>query len=335
MDGLIDTDASNVSIKDRLNLLRERRFTWENLQWKIFPAESFSDSYRAYDFAGGVYAALEGSNDFTAFTLPTKTCEGSRKSHHLDFPARDFAMDPTQDLVVFLGEQAVNDPAIYLYVRTYESIVPHPHSEQSRILVHSQTRPDACMVQIADNHLALAWNDHDETELSIQIWDWKSGTLIHDQLLEDSGGRSESFTFLSPRTFAIGVKKLSGYISIWNLDSGTEVSRLCFPEMIDGEWCIHRVSVDTPPFMARPRPNHAFMVSPTHRIHTFSLSYTGSAGSLSLQVYVPNGFLLSCAMSLANSERNDSSIDVPWENWGPRNTRIRELGPQNYVDCHK
>ncbi|TFK62398.1 hypothetical protein BDN72DRAFT_964576 [Pluteus cervinus] len=336
MDGLIDTDTSDLSIKDRFDLLRERRFTWENLQWKKFPAESFPGLCHLYELAGGVYAALDANNDFTALTLPTKTCEGSRKSYHLDFPARDFVMDPTQDLVVFLGGQVANDPAIHLHVRTCESAGrrPHPHSEQSRLLVHSQGRPDAWMIQIADNHVALAWNDDTETELNIRIWNWKSGTLIHEQILQDSGGRAQSFTFLSPKTFAIGFKRLSGYISIWNLDSGTEVSRLHFPELVEGDRWVHRLSVDTPPFMARPRRNHTLMVSPTHRIHTFLLTYARYAsGWPSIRVYVPNGFLLSCAMP-RSSERNGSNIDVPWENWGPRNTWIREAGLRDHHDLH-
>ncbi|TFK71042.1 hypothetical protein BDN72DRAFT_494040 [Pluteus cervinus] len=331
MDGMIDTNASNLPVVDRLALLRERRAAWHSLDWQLFPAQSFPRSYHAYDFVGGTFAILL-NNEFIAITFPTKTSEGSRKSHHLDFAARDFAMDPTQDLAIFLGEQVANDPVTYIYVRTYETIASHPQSEQSRIAVHLNERPHDCMVQIVEDLFAFASSNSDESRLDIRIWNWKTGQIVHDHshLVDDADqGRAESFALLSSKAFAIGIKTDSGHISIWDIDSGAEVSRLCLPELADpDEWSLESVSVDAPPYLAHPRPDRTFMTSPGHRVISFSLTY--STGSVDLRAYILSDFLT----SYATPRSSDQDIDVPWEDWGPLNTRVMDAGDQDDSDTH-
>ncbi|TFK62411.1 hypothetical protein BDN72DRAFT_882672, partial [Pluteus cervinus] len=330
MDGMVDTCSSNLPIKERLALLRERRSAWDNLQWQIFPTQDIPTACDFYEFMGGTFAFID-EDQFTPITLPTKTPEGSRKTHQLDFTALDFAMDATQDVVIFLAEQIVNNPSTDLYVRTYNSLEPHPLSERPCIPVGFQERPPTCTVQIAGDILALVFNDADEIELYIRIWNWKSGRLIHEQALTNSGAKPDVFILLSAQAFALVFRTDSGYISIWNLDSGTEVSRLCLPEIIQNAE-LEEVTVDTPPLFARPQwPDRVFARSPDQRIQVFSLAYHSEEAAPLLQVHILNEFLLSYATPPPSS--NQDPVSVRWDDWGPRNTRILNMGYSEDAHC--
>ncbi|TFK62400.1 hypothetical protein BDN72DRAFT_903256 [Pluteus cervinus] len=322
MDGMLDTGTSSLSVKDRLALLRERRSAWDNLQWKLFPPQDIPGAYLAYNFVGGIFGIVQDDNVFTAMTLPTTTSEGSKKSHQLDFAPRNFAMDPTQDVVIFLAEITMQVLRYHLIF----SMAPHPHSESPRILVHPEERPQECVIQIIDDIFALACSTEDDTELWIRIWNWKSGERIHERILTGPDARADSFTLLSSKAFLIGVASGSGYIGIWNLDSGTEVSRLCFPELIAGE--LEDAAVDASPYFAQPWPDGVFMTSPEKRIHVFSLSYWEDEAEISLRAHVLNELLLSYAKPPTINLSLDP-VQVRWEDWGPRNTRVLLIDSSN------
>ncbi|TFK62401.1 hypothetical protein BDN72DRAFT_848732 [Pluteus cervinus] len=331
MDGMVDTGWSNLPVKQRLALLRERRSAWDNLQWELFPEETIPNVYHAYDFVDGTYAIIRNHKEFTAVIPPTKTTEGRRLTRHLEFSARDFSMDPTQDVIIFLGEQDINNPTIYLHVRSYESMSPHPQSEQSRIPVNCQERPYDCLLQVVDDLFALSCNDTLETKMDIRIWNWKTGKLIFEKRFADVGIKAESFTFINSQAFAIADPSENGYIGIYDLSSGTEVSRLHFPELADG--ALQNIDADTPPFFANPWSDRVFMTSPRSRIHTFSLSYWCDEGDLVLRAYLKNEILLSHATPRASEADSLGPRNVRWEDWGPKNTRIREMDPMEDSHC--
>ncbi|TFK71029.1 hypothetical protein BDN72DRAFT_958405 [Pluteus cervinus] len=332
MDWMIDTRTSNLPMKERLALLRERRSAWDNLQWRILPRETIPSTYLAYDFVDGTYGIIQDNHEFMATVLPTKAREGHRKTHHLDFSVRDFCMDPTQDVIVFLGEPDTNDPATYLYVRSYESMAPHRESEQSRILVNCPQRPHNCMLQVVDNLIGVACNNRPGTELEIRIWNWKTGKQVYDGGSADTtGATAYSYTILNSQAFAVGTALTSGYVSIVDITSGIEVSRLLFPRLLSGE--IRSIEVDSPPFLARPLKDCIFMASSTFRVHTFRLNYwSRDEGVLVLRAYILNEFLLSYATP-STSVQGPFPQEIPWEEWGPHNTRIMQADPWSDTHC--
>ncbi|TFK62399.1 hypothetical protein BDN72DRAFT_392250 [Pluteus cervinus] len=323
MDCMIDTGMSNLPITDRLTLLRKRRFAWDNLQWNVLPKKTIpaANTYHTYDFVAGTYALI-GGDEFIAVTLPTTAHQGIQKTHTLDFRALDFVMDPTQDVVIFLGYQMTADPSsTYLYVRTYESMTPHPQSEQSRILVNSSSRSRVYQLHLNGDIFALA-NSHPTRDAEIRIWNWKTAKLIIELTVTNS--RAESFAFLSSEAFAMVIRTDSGYISIYDVSSGTEISRLRFPELTYGS--LSSAIVDTPPFLAQPRPDCVVATSPKHRIHTFMLTYASDESDYNLQAYILNEFLLSYATPPTAGQGSSIHIkDVRWEDWGPHNTRIVQV----------
>lgn len=89
----------------RLTWVRDWKESWDKLDWAIFPEETIAGGSHAYDLTGGVFGALVEDN-FVALSLPSKTRGSEQVSRALDFHARDFAMDQTQDLVIFFERQA-------------------------------------------------------------------------------------------------------------------------------------------------------------------------------------------------------------------------------------
>lgn len=109
---MIDGPPSSVSPAERLKVLLERRKAWSLLDWKKEVISPMEGACQAYELVGGVFAKsmipgpfhnlTEIHPQFTASWLPSSGGEGRTMQIDLDIVARDFAMDPSQDLIIFL-----------------------------------------------------------------------------------------------------------------------------------------------------------------------------------------------------------------------------------------
>ena len=91
---------------DLLQKLRDRQKAWEQLDQKKFRV-TFSGDFsecRAYELVAGTFSTSNGSNLFVIW-LPSATHDGRilrRKT--IGLSVRDFAIDPTEDIIVFLED---------------------------------------------------------------------------------------------------------------------------------------------------------------------------------------------------------------------------------------
>lgn len=109
---MIDGPPSSVSPAERLKVLLERRKAWSLLDWKKEVISPMEGACQAYELVGGVFAKsmipgpfhnlTEIHPQFTTSWLPSSSDEGRTMQIDLDIVARDFAMDPSQDLIIFL-----------------------------------------------------------------------------------------------------------------------------------------------------------------------------------------------------------------------------------------
>lgn len=90
---------------DRLDLLFRRRKAWQTLDWKHSQLPSFSGVCTAYELVSGVFMQ-NLRQKLSILTFPSKPevmdLQEQQKRRDLDWHARDFAIDPTQDLAIFL-----------------------------------------------------------------------------------------------------------------------------------------------------------------------------------------------------------------------------------------
>lgn len=91
---------ANVSVHERLEVLRKSRRAWETLDWTQKKVDK-SQNTKPGDFAGGILGLLEWKS-FT--TLSFHSCpsqENETMERVLPFRASEMSLDPAQDLVIF------------------------------------------------------------------------------------------------------------------------------------------------------------------------------------------------------------------------------------------
>ena len=91
---------------DLLQKLRDRLKAWEQLdrkKFRVVPSGDFGEC-RAYELVAGTFSTSNGSNLFV-FWLPSATCDGRvLRRETIGLSVRDFAIDPTEDIIVFLED---------------------------------------------------------------------------------------------------------------------------------------------------------------------------------------------------------------------------------------
>jgi hypothetical protein len=119
LDGMVDSGSSTLSHADRLAKLRDRRKAWSSLNWKKRSVIQIQGLCHAYELVGGVFVKASGGLHFLASWLPSTTHEGRRiQRDDLKMEARDFAIDPGQDLIIFVEE---GTPSVFFWL--YQSVV--------------------------------------------------------------------------------------------------------------------------------------------------------------------------------------------------------------------
>jgi hypothetical protein len=108
--GMVDCPATLLPTIDRLNALLDRRQAWMCLDWKERISVNIPGACHAYELVGGVFVKTmnaEGNSSrfkhFLCSWLPRHDAPGYQMEHKdVGLVTRDFAIDPTQDLVAFL-----------------------------------------------------------------------------------------------------------------------------------------------------------------------------------------------------------------------------------------
>lgn len=106
LEGVTYVGSHVASLQDRVSLLHQQKNEWETLDWERFGNEAFEGPMDAYCHVGGIFGLLS-AGQLTTLHLPSKSRpDYIRTTRTLGFPAREFVLDPTQDLAIFL---AIND----------------------------------------------------------------------------------------------------------------------------------------------------------------------------------------------------------------------------------
>lgn len=117
-DGLLDGAHTPCapSSAERLALVRERRRAWAALDYAQQTTVPVSGRCNAYELVGGVFAKTmdtsangAGSRHFAASYLPSRAGGAAETVvEDVGVPTRDFAIDPTQDLIAFVEAPKLN-----------------------------------------------------------------------------------------------------------------------------------------------------------------------------------------------------------------------------------
>ena len=196
---------------DLLQKLRDRLKAWEQLdrkKFRVIPSGDFGEC-RAYELVAGTFSTSNGSNLFVIW-LPSATHDGRvLRRETIGLSVRDFAIDPTEDIIVFLEDGSrcvvfmllvvnVSQPSsvstspslalvwtVRLYLRTISSNRHHPLAREG-ILSFDIPIDAGFGNPIRDATLQLSY---DMLSLSITtgpnfyglrvlVWNWKTSRLV-------------------------------------------------------------------------------------------------------------------------------------------------------------
>ncbi|KAJ8453800.1 hypothetical protein ONZ45_g681 [Pleurotus djamor] len=332
VDGLSDCASDSLPYNERLQSILDRRKAWANLEFKKIVPVNLPGESRAYELVDGVFAKLTDEKSFCAAYLPSLHSDvKGRITSELKFPARDFAMDPSQDLIVFLEDD--KRPPTYrglrkvnLHVYSLSKHIPHPLAK-SPIITFEILRSEignwilTGFLQIADDVLVLHYNTEDEAS-HIYLWEWTTGNLWLSQTFENY----MDFAFISPRAYFLTSMEFSGSLHVYSLHFDDSIFKNCpksslvavllLPSLRPLAW-IDYIGTHTSPIVAHPAPEKVAAPALKSYIHVVSIGYNSGQDRNPLSLFVPNYVLLAYAAS------RETPV-VQWGQWGPKNTRLFE-----------
>ncbi|KAH9031031.1 hypothetical protein EDB85DRAFT_2146374 [Lactarius pseudohatsudake] len=198
----------------RMDLLLERRVAWRVMRPRRRAAVALAGPCHAYELAGGLFAkAIEefgAARRLVASWLPSNTADETRLViDDLGVRIKDFALDPSQDLIVFLKHRPAASASssvpnsgagvcVHLRKLSAGAVAPHPAAKVVEDIVGVYFRMPL--------HGVLIWNWMTGEELV-----FIQGDYVPERIWE--------FSFLSPRAYMITTLKDGGEIRIYSFAS--------------------------------------------------------------------------------------------------------------------
>ncbi|KAI6021043.1 hypothetical protein EDC04DRAFT_3068226 [Pisolithus marmoratus] len=250
LDGMIDGPPSSLTVGDRLTRLRALRQSWAMLQWTSKITVPMPGPCHAYELVGGVFCKIYhsarhrfSSRHFTAAWLPSVLDPQSSTLVRGDvgLPTRDFAVDPSQDLIIyFRGDDAEALPPLVapgvleLHVRTLSTNEVHPEARLPTLCTSVLLPITNAFMQIVDDIVGMLYFIEPERP-HITIWNWKTGKvvvlycLVYEANLHCVQNQSTfhippntwDFSFISSRAFFVTTIQTYGTIDIFTFDDDT------------------------------------------------------------------------------------------------------------------
>ncbi|KAF8892364.1 hypothetical protein CPB84DRAFT_1783816 [Gymnopilus junonius] len=183
------TNAPHSELVSRLHNLRR---SWAELDCKQFKKIELKNQCRAYELVAGLFAMSDGHGLSLAW-LPSSTMPGrSLEYPSLGFLVRDFAIDPTQDLIVILEDD--HNPVVFadnrhvrLHIRTISTIEFHPAASHGILefdIPSDETFGNSistALIEIAVDIVAMYITKGFLSARSrVLIWNWRNGILVYD-----------------------------------------------------------------------------------------------------------------------------------------------------------
>ncbi|RPD53899.1 hypothetical protein L226DRAFT_469953 [Lentinus tigrinus ALCF2SS1-7] len=341
-DGLVDGTRCTLSTSERLARLLELRARWRYLDWTGVKHISAPAMCQAYELVDGVFASsmgngLSGSRHLALTWLPTtREEERTVEREDLGVTVRDFAIDPSQDLMALVIADEV--ASFNIHLRTMSENKPHPRAAKPELKAPIPFQVGNSFIQIVDDIVGTFFWVHGP---GLLIWNWRTGKNVVHCIGFDLPTGAYDFAFLSSRAFMLTVAAGAGSIELYTFTGDedalitrdsrspsfaarrlpTRVAVLLLPPTNIGR-DLRKAFTHSGPFVAQPTRGRPFETSEDVRIHMLTLHYGDLAGMFNM--FLQNRFLLSLVPPGVGSRGNYAHVVKPWEEWGPENTRVFE-----------
>ncbi|KZT01957.1 uncharacterized protein LAESUDRAFT_662823 [Laetiporus sulphureus 93-53] len=302
-DGLVDGLLGPMSTAERLELLFDRRRRWRSLDWTARTSVSIPGPCQAYELVAGVFAKSmagaqgPGSHNLISTWLPSRTQPAKRiVREELGVSTRDFAIDPSQDLIALVDADDNQDsnPRIRVFLRTVSTNEKHPRAASAELHAPIPFELGSSFIQIVDDVVGMFFWVNGP---GLIIWNWQTSEIVINCVGYQLPRGTWDFSFVSNRAFILTAA----------MGSGTKGLEL------------HNFSTHSGPFVHARTPGKPFETARDSGVHLMSLSY-GDRGPR-FHMIMHNRLLLSYLPR--EGGRPEPKI-VQWKTWGPKYSRFLE-----------
>ncbi|KAJ7614974.1 hypothetical protein FB45DRAFT_1064586 [Roridomyces roridus] len=330
-----DTIAGCPELQYELELWRsglalaKHRRAWQKLDWtsKTVVELASLSGHKGRELAAGVFAFQQDGSDIHSFSLQ-ENAHPCVETHALGIdPDAEVCLtiDPTQDLLALLYSPQPGAESFSLMLQTLSVAQPHPMARHSTITVESDLwvgRPRA--IHIADDVVGVSFGYPG----TVRVWNWHTGVLLADvRVHTDEPG----FQFISPRAFVTASTTHSGWIDLFVItpfakapdsEGAVHVARLRFPELARmSPRMLQAIEIYSGPLCGTPI-RRSFSHRNDSRIYLFLIQLESDEDETRYLRLIIHHRTLVGYVSQYEREGRTESIDLQWESWGPRNTRI-------------
>ncbi|EKM61136.1 uncharacterized protein PHACADRAFT_247528 [Phanerochaete carnosa HHB-10118-sp] len=323
-------------------MLRDHQSAWRDLNWtseKIIPMMQGG----LWELYGGVLAQSSMPRDVLHFTrLPSqiKGIEEKQWEVQLPVPIRDFAMDPSQDLLIAIGTP--NDNGLYrVHVLELSSGQKHPNTTSSGVIDHSAGGMDfSFAIQIAGLFIGVMFISHGVHENQLLIWNWKTGITelsLHGREISSFGFLTDHHVLLAvvdnplidpdeegfskpPLVVVDFTARSKEPTSLKNLEYECAFD---FPPMLPTASVIAAFvrSDPAPNWTPSPELKVPFYTARRDRLFVITIWVAEGADITALLLLVPTSTIVAKLNSLPSDERGRC---FEWEDWGPAGAHLRQ-----------
>ncbi|KAF8191365.1 hypothetical protein BJ912DRAFT_298671 [Pholiota molesta] len=242
-------------------------------------------------------------------------------------------MDPTQDMIVLL-EDADEPGSFRIHIRTISTNAAHPLAEED--ILHFDIKefiPETITLylEVTQNLLIVVLDLNDYQDMRgerVWIWDWTTSYPIMDTFRDPLDSLPPSprtaFRLLDSASFFVASPSGSGLIQLYELVRSSypparHIATLHLPPTAPNTEISH-IFVYAGPIEGRPYSDMPFTSNNEDRLHVLSVVYQNldKEKSYRLDIFVHQRVFT----KYISLNRDHPPLDIPWEEWGPRNTRI-------------
>ncbi|CAA7262359.1 unnamed protein product [Cyclocybe aegerita] len=316
--------------------LRRLRKGWESLDWTFGETVKLPGDLGRYALISGIFVKIDRKGaDLSVCGLSSATQTGrTRTTASLDFHAIDFTIDPSQDLIVLLEKRELPDGRrrIQAHARCISADGAHPSAKvdsfQFDFVRHGSY---SHKILLADDVVAI-WSHHGDGRLL--LWNWREGFLIYDSICSNLPKDIYSLEMLSREAFILMSVSGPGKFYVCKFSPmvpapPTIVATLMLPPTASSgllSFVTHSTQLPV-----RPVPGTPFMPVPDSRIHVFSLEYRTTSGQhQSYSLFVHSRAFL---RPIYRDSNQTQAEEIPWDRWGPYDTRFTERRVQPGGPC--
>ncbi|KAG8922285.1 hypothetical protein FRC02_011964 [Tulasnella sp. 418] len=388
---------SNLTTAERMKRLEDQEKAWLYLNPTRRDTILIPPRFSSFDLSGGILAGAR-SPDADADTGLTKTStngesdngsslpdddnscemlgmrlpsvisgelEVNRWSRNVGFSVYGLTIDPSQDLAILLQTKGHPNEPFRVHIYSLSTFTPHPLASQSVFEHPCSTSVPQLSARCMENLVGVMLHsfDHDAATGSHQtviIWDWKAGVMKACIESSKEGRSFDDFTFLTPDSIMLPVRKPSpATLDVYKLDTrevtrrserlsrgnspaAVRIATFHLPEMRNPlEVSVNPIACNTEP--PAPNPHSAsstarrqpFYLNPASSLISFSFIVC-HGHSMHVTTPVHERFTLliqrqalidrleECTKSLNGRwvGNNWKTMNFPWLQWGPNISRF-------------